>query len=141
MTPPVARFPYRPFVTKDGSSGPAPLVPVRLGVAAPVLGLLDTGATVSVLPYSLGIALGLDWNGPHPPLRLGGNLAARPAKGVTVLAEVAPFAPVRLAFAWSASDDAPLLLGRTNFFAEFDACFYQTGGEFLLSRAVRARAP
>jgi hypothetical protein len=33
---------------------------------------------------------------------------------------------VQLVFAWSLSDDAPLLLGRMNFFLEFDVCFYRS---------------
>lgn len=33
---------------------------------------------------------------------------------------------VRLAFAWVASDDIPLLFGQMNFFLEFDVWFYRS---------------
>jgi hypothetical protein len=57
---------------------------------------------------------------------LVGNLAAVEARGLLVSAQVSDFDPVRLVFAWSLSDDAPLLLGRMNFFLEFDVCFYRS---------------
>lgn len=39
-----------------------------------VLALLDTGATVNVLPYSVGLALGFIWEDQVVPVELGGNL-------------------------------------------------------------------
>ena len=47
-------------------------------------------------------------------------------RGLLVSAQISNFAPVQLVFAWSLSDDAPLLLGRMNFFLEFDVCFYRS---------------
>ncbi|MDQ3713068.1 MAG: hypothetical protein M3388_12735 [Acidobacteriota bacterium] len=38
--------------------------------------------------------------------------------------------PVNLAFAWTRAEDAPLVLGQTNFFMEFDVCFYHSQKEF-----------
>jgi hypothetical protein len=46
------------------------------------------------------------------------------------MAEIGAFPPVRLAFAWSRSDDVPLILGQVNFFMEFDVCFYRSKLEF-----------
>jgi hypothetical protein len=41
-----------------------------------------------------------------------------------------------LAFAWTQSREAPLILGHMNFFAEFDVCFYRADLAFeLRSRA------
>jgi hypothetical protein len=57
---------------------------------------------------------------------LAGNLATVEAKGLLVSAKVSDFEAVRLVFAWSLSDDTPLLLGRMNFFLEFDVCFYRS---------------
>jgi hypothetical protein len=91
-----------------------------------VSGLLDTGASINVLPYSIGIQLGSVWEELTTSVQLAGNLAPVEAKGLIVLAQVGNFAPVRLVFAWSLTDDVPLLLGRTNFFLEFDVCFYRS---------------
>lgn len=47
-------------------------------------------------------------------------------------ATIGAFTLVRLVFAWSLSDDVPLLLGRMNFFLEFDVCFYRSQMMFEL---------
>ncbi|MBE9049501.1 retroviral-like aspartic protease [Nostocales cyanobacterium LEGE 11386] len=91
-----------------------------------VAALLDTGASVNVLPYSLGIQLGAVWEEQTTSVILAGNLASVEARGLLVSAQIGDFDPVRLVFAWSLSDDAPLLLGRMNFFLEFDVCFYRS---------------
>jgi hypothetical protein len=74
--------------------------------------------------------LGFVWEEQHTPLVLTGNLARLPARGILVSATVANFAPVRLVFAWTQADDGRLILGQTNFFLEFDACFFRTRSEF-----------
>lgn len=91
-----------------------------------VSALLDTGASVNVLPYSIGVQLGAIWEEQTTSVILAGNLASVEARGLVVSAQIADFEPVRLVFAWSLSDDAPLLLGRMNFFLEFDVCFYRS---------------
>ena len=55
------------------------------------------------------------------------------AQPVFIMAHVADFIPVRLAFAWSQSDNVPLILGQVNFFMEFDICFYRSQLEFEIS--------
>jgi hypothetical protein len=90
-----------------------------------VSGLLDTGASVNVLPYSVGIQLGAIWEEQATSVILAGNLAPVEARGLLVSAQIGSFEPVRLVFAWCLSDDVPLLLGRMNFFLEFDVCFYR----------------
>jgi tetratricopeptide (TPR) repeat protein len=80
--------------------------------------LLDTGAAVNVLPYSLGEQLGFVWEQQRTSIVLSGNLARLPARGIVVSATIAPFAPVRLAFAWTQTDNVRLLLGQANFFKE-----------------------
>ncbi|MDI9638606.1 hypothetical protein QPK87_02340 [Kamptonema cortianum] len=89
-------------------------------------GLLDTGASVNVLPYNLGIQLAAVWEEQTTAVTLAGNLATVEARGLLVSAVIDNFNPVRLVFAWSASNDAPLLLGRMNFFLEFEVCFYRS---------------
>jgi hypothetical protein len=45
-------------------------------------------------------------------------------------AEIGDLGRVRLAFAWIRANDVPLILGQTNFFMEFDVCFYRSKLEF-----------
>lgn len=88
--------------------------------------LLDTGSSVNVMPYGIGVQLGAIWEEQTTSVILAGNLASVEARGLLLSAQISNFAPVRLVFAWSLSDDAPLLLGRMNFFLEFDICFYRS---------------
>lgn len=90
-----------------------------------VLCLLDTGASVNVLPYSIGLQLGAIWEEQTTSVLLAGNLAPVEARGLVMTATIG-FTSIRLVFAWSLSDDVPLLLGRMNFFLEFDVCFYRS---------------
>ena len=122
------RFPYRPLP----GGARVPLMPLRLhsgGAWLDVEGLIDSGAAVSVLPFDIGVRLGLDWDAEPITVQLGGNLASQPAKAVMLEATVNGFAPVRLTFAWSKLTGVPILLGQTNFFDEFDVHFRRTRGE------------
>jgi hypothetical protein len=49
------------------------------------VGLLDTGAAVNVLPFSLGEHLGFIWDEEKTPLTLSGNLARLPARAFSFL--------------------------------------------------------
>jgi hypothetical protein len=97
---------------------------------------------VNVLPYQMGLSLGLVWENSTMAVTLGGNLAMAEARGVLVNAMtsgrsqtiVGDFEPVRLVFAWCESNDVPLLLGRMNFFSEFNVCFYQSQLMFEVRR-------
>jgi hypothetical protein len=63
------RYPYTAIDSALGEAGLAPYVPLRLtyqGREVTVGGLLDTGATVNVLPYPVGMELGAVWE-PRPP--------------------------------------------------------------------------
>ena len=84
------------------------------------------------MPYSVGIQLGAVWEELTTSVQLAGNLAPVEARGLVISAQVSDFAPVRLVFAWSLKDDVPLLLGRMNFFLEFDVCFYRAQRAFDL---------
>lgn len=127
-----------PFITRSNSLGVSstmPYLPLRLtygNCSLEVMGLLDTGASVNVLPYDIGLQLGAVWEEQTVPVQLSGNLARMSARGLVVSATVAEFSPVLLAFAWTESREAPLILGHTNFFAEFDVCFYRTDLAFEL---------
>lgn len=108
-------LPFLPFTLQHGNSTPLQ-----------VEGLLDTGATVSVLPYQVGLQLGAVWSERAPAVHLTGNLAQFEAQALLLTAQVAEFPSVRLAFAWTRSDLVPLLLGQVNFFMEFDVCLYRS---------------
>lgn len=121
------RFPYVAQDPALGSASLVPMLPVTLAGprTLPVSGLVDSGATVNVLPYTVGQQLGFAWDQQTTVVRLSGNLAAIEARVVLVTGTVGRFAPVKLAFAWAKSDAAPMLLGQVNFFLEFDVCFFR----------------
>jgi hypothetical protein len=98
--------------------------------STPASGLLDTGATVNVLPYPLGAELGADWEEQTIAVQLTGNLAQYEARAVLLSAEVGRFPPVPLVFAWTRAEAIPLILGQVNFFMEFDVCFYRSQRAF-----------
>lgn len=101
------------------------------------VGLVDSGATVNVLPYRFGIQLGAVWDERKAVLQLAGNLGDLAAQPVFPMAEIGDLAPVRLAFAWSRRDDIPLILGQMNFFMEFEVCFYRWQREFEVKPRLR----
>jgi hypothetical protein len=103
--------------------------------------LVDSGASISVLPYSLGIQLGLDWHSQKAPITLAGTLAHVSARGIVVEATVGKLAPVRLALAWANSDQVPFLLGQFNFFQAFDVCFCRSRGFFEIRPPGTAPLP
>ncbi len=124
-----------PFVARDAVAGPAslaPMLPLRLrlgGREETVSGLIDTGAAVNVLPWSVGERLGGDWASASP-VTLTGNLAMVEARVLVCEALVGGFSLRRLAFAWSRSDAVPVLLGQVNFLLEFDVCVSRSGQWF-----------
>jgi hypothetical protein len=131
-------YPFLQRANESGVLGLAPLLPIRLGVVKNVeaLGLLDTGAALSVLPYSLGVELGAVWEQQTLSLRLSGAFARVEAKAVLVRVVVGAFEPVSLGFAWAKTDAVPLLLGQVNFFAEFDVCFSRSREVFEVRRKM-----
>jgi hypothetical protein len=68
-----------------------------------------------VLPYEVGLQLGAVWAEQKVPVQLSSNLARMEARGLVLSARVAKFSPVLLAFAWTASREAPVILGHMNF--------------------------
>jgi hypothetical protein len=123
------RFDFIEGFDAFGVADALPLMPLTLtyyDASFEASALLDTGSSVNVLPYSLGIQLGAIWEEQTTVVTLAGNLASIEARGLLVSAYIGDFSPVRLVFAWSRSDAVPLLLGRMNFFLEFDVCFYRS---------------
>ena len=88
--------------------------------------MVDSGATVSVLPYEAGIQLGLIWDDSKAIVRLAGSLGDEIAMPSFLMAEIGNLPIVKLAFAWIRTS----VLGQTNFFMEFDVSFYRSRLEF-----------
>jgi len=123
------RFNFIEGIDAFGVPDALPLLPLSITYqshSVRAMALLDTGASVNVLPYDVGLQLGAIWEEQTTVVTLAGNLAPVEARGLLVFAQVGSFAPVRLVFAWCQSDDVPLLLGRMNFFLVFDVCFYRS---------------
>jgi len=124
----VEQFPYRDRNPMNAGFDLLPDLPILLrspphtisGIA-----LVDSGATISVLPHSLGAQLGFDWNSQKLKIRLTGALAHVEARGIAVEAVVGQLPPVRLVLAWAASDQVPFVLGVFNFFQAFDISFFR----------------
>jgi hypothetical protein len=106
-----------------------PTIPITLSYAdfsVSANALLDTGSTVNLLPYDIGLQLGAIWEEQTIRLPLAGNLARVEARGLFVHIQIGNREPVRLAFAWAQASQVPLILGQTNFFREFDVCFQRS---------------
>lgn len=126
------RFPYKIIGSSFGMVDRMPYLPLTLsfnGQSLSTEGLLDTGASVNVLPYGLGTQLGLIWENETLSVVLSGNLAQFEARAVVVNAQVSSFPPIALAFAWTQAANVPLILGQANFFFEFDVCFFRARSE------------
>jgi hypothetical protein len=127
------KFPYKIIDSSLGMVDRMPYLPLVLSLDGRSLnaeGLLDTGASVNVLPYELGLQLGLIWEAETLSVVLAGNLARFEARAVVIEAQVGSFSTVNLAFAWTQASNVPLILGQANFFFEFDVCFFRTRSEF-----------
>ena len=124
------------FLATTNSKRPTDLMPYlplkleRGGKSIDVLGLVDSGASINVLPYTIGLELGAIWEEQTTFFKLSGNLANQEARGLLLRAKIADFPPINLAFGWTESDDMPVILGQINFFTTFDIFFYGSQYEF-----------
>jgi hypothetical protein len=122
------QFEYvRPVSAPDIFPG-VPFVPITLyygGNELEWVGVVDSGATTSVLPYDLGLQLGLVWEEQTLPVELGGVYRDTQAFSVLVRGEIPGFHAVALGFSWidKTSDEARLLFGQMNFFQQFKVTF------------------
>ena len=110
-----------------------PYLPLTLSHKArsvDVHGLLDTGASMNVLPFDIGLQLGAVWEQETIEVELTGNLGQHDARALVLTATVGGFPPVRLAFAWASTNSCPVMLGHINFFLEFDVCFFRSRSIF-----------
>jgi hypothetical protein len=127
------RFSYSTTHQSHTQLDSLPRLPLTLklnNISIEVFGLVDSGATINVLPFSIGQQLGAIWDPQKAVIRLAGNMANSLAQPIVIKAEVDKFAPVNLAFAWVSHDNSPIILGQTNFFTEFEVCFFRNSFEF-----------
>jgi hypothetical protein len=132
MTSSVHQYPYVPRDPSLANASLAPMLPLTLIGSQHVAttGLLDSGAAVNVLPYTLGVQLGFVWDQQTRSVELSGNLASVEARVIVLSVVVGSFPPVRLAFGWAQTDEVSIILGQVNFFMEFDVCFFRNRGVF-----------
>ena len=124
---------------KDG----LPFLPIVLTgkKSVTVSALVDSGSTINVLPYDIGIRLGLVWEDQKfyiPELK--GFLRNTEAFGILLKGTINSFPPVSLAFAWTQSNEVPVILGQTNFFSEFDVCFFGSQKIFTLLPTLKTKS-
>jgi hypothetical protein len=127
------RFKYSTNSSNQNEFDSLPRIPIILqknNLSIETNGLVDSGATVNVLPYELGVQLGEVWDSSKAIIQLAGNLSNQPAMPFSAMAKIADFPSTRLVFAWVNRLNLPLILGQTNFFLEFDVCFYRSKLEF-----------
>ena len=130
------RFAFTEVDPKLGALSTLPYLPIILSYQNQSIrgsGLLDTGSSVNVLPYEMGLNLGAVWEKQTLSIPLGGNLARFEARALVLTANVDKFDPVDLAFAWTQNKNSPLILGHMNFLREFDVCFYRSELAFEIS--------
>jgi len=124
------RVPYSPAVNIEGSLMPRLNMTLHNnGHSVEVQGIVDTGASINVLPYSIGESLGAIWL-EQPPLAIRvdnlGRFESRALSFIVSHLESTVIPSVRLVFGWTRSNDVPILFGQVNFFMQFDVCFYRS---------------
>jgi hypothetical protein len=127
------RFAYSNSDTNQTELDSLPRLPIQLNMnnsSVEVFGLVDSGATINVLPFSIGQKLGAIWDNKKAIIQLAGNLSNSVAQPIVLKVNVGNFKQVTLAFAWVSHDNVPVILGQTNFFNEFEVCFFRNTFEF-----------
>ena len=126
----------------SGGSGPLDLVPLlpaelSLGsVSAKVTGLVDSGATFSVLPFDIGNRFGQDWRSLPDAFSISSFAARTPAKLIRLWTHVAAYPPIKPAYAWVQSNTCPVLFGQMTFLLEFDVYLCRRHSYFEIEPAT-----
>jgi hypothetical protein len=132
----MTRFPYIQMGSDHTSLTPRLSLDLRLNAqSVSIVALVDTGSTIKVIPYDVGVALGAVWEEQTISVRLAGNLSLVEARGLAVTGYLPQVIsdPFELVFAWTLSPQAPILLGQINFFMMFNVCFYRSQAYFEVS--------
>ncbi len=122
------KYQYTPSPAFPHLRGGMPLTEIALyhgGHEITVTALLDSGAAMSVLPYDVGLELGLAWEEQKVPVDVGGVLKNTSAYGVLAQGEISPLPRVSLVFAWvdRTSNQIRTILGQMNFFHHYKIIF------------------
>lgn len=132
-----------PFVEEKANivpTIPRPLARVKLiseSAEATVDAYVDSGADITLVPYSVGIALGFSLKPEDEIRRIGGVGGGKISIVVRRLKLRIGSRELNVRVAWCMSEDVPLILGRLDIFDEFDVLF--EGGKktvFLKRRQV-----
>ena len=102
-----------------------------------IAGILDSGASVNVLPNRIGSVLGAEWDELEDSGPLVGNLSSATSRALPVSASILGLTGatgVQLMFAWAESDSVPVLLGQIDFFMRFNVCIYRAQSYFEVWR-------
>jgi hypothetical protein len=98
-----------------------------------VSALVDSGATLNIMPYDIGEQLGLVWGEQRLPLHMGGTLGGTRAFAVSLQAQIGSFPPMDMIFAWVERSNIRMLLGHVNFFQLFRVTFDDKAGCFHIA--------
>jgi hypothetical protein len=129
-------FPYSQISGFPGFRG-MPLVEVHLSNGDRSLktsALIDSGSALNILPYDIGLRLGLEWDKQTIPLHVNG-LLQEPGFFVTCQATIDDFSPIKLLFVWikRSSQEIRLIFGQMNFFLQYRVTFDGRQGNFGLA--------
>ena len=133
------RFSYTAVSVVGGAQRLRPILPVVFSTSECRITfpcLVDSGADINVLPYSLGLALGLNWESAPAGPTLGGKFAQSETRLLILPTQIGKFASVDLVFAWISVDIGPIILEQVNFFCEFNVYFYGAESVFELERVT-----
>ena len=112
-----------------------PMLPIRLERLErgfDTVALVDSGASISVLPHSIGLALGCNWDEAKKGVSLGGSYSSDDTRVIALNVFVPEFQKKAISFLWLPNDNARLLLGQAHFFQYFDVCFSGNKQEFYI---------
>jgi hypothetical protein len=96
-----------------------------------VIALVDSGASINLLPYSVGQALGFDWESAETGPPISGTVQSE-SRIVKAKVTIGSLDEVELSFCWIKHDNVRLLLGHNDFFAHFTVCFLTRELKFSL---------
>lgn len=134
-----ARF---PFLQKPNGNGPhdlQPLLPFSLSsgsVSLQLRGLVDSGASISILPLHVGQQFGIPWGTIAQSIQIGGAFSPATAKMLYLHSTIQPFPTVKLAFAWVNSNNYPVVLGIADFLFHFDVFLSRRHSYFEIQPAT-----
>jgi hypothetical protein len=127
-----------PYIKTINSAFSRPVLPIQLHHHERIVraeALVDSGASISILPYEVGQALGLNWETSAQGVEIKGRVRAENSRKILVGLEVAPFESFLNLFLWVKDSEIPLVLGQINFFAHFDIRFSASKQIFSLQLA------